>query len=51
MLVKINPETGLRASASDPQGIFEVFREEYIPKTLYKPFSGREAEDATQSLF
>ena len=51
VLVKINPETGLRANASDPQGIFEVFREEYIPKTLYKPFSGREAEDATQSLF
>ncbi len=51
VLVKINPETGLRANASDPQGIFEVFREEYIPKKLSKPFSGREAEDATQSLF
>tara|TARA_B100001939_G_C16506092_1_gene431720 strand:- start:31 stop:480 length:450 start_codon:yes stop_codon:yes gene_type:complete len=51
VLVKINPETGLRANASDPQGIFEVFREEYVPKTVSKPFSGREAEDATQSLF
>ncbi|MBC08849.1 MAG: peptidase [Gammaproteobacteria bacterium] len=51
VLVKIDPETGLRANASDPQGIFEIFREEYIPQVLSKPFPGREAEDPTQTLF
>ena len=51
VLVKIDPKTGLRANASDPQGIFEIFREEYIPQVLSKPFPGREAEDPTQTLF
>ena len=29
--VRINPETGYRADASDPDAIFEMFREEQIP--------------------
>lgn len=51
VLVKIDPKTGLRANASDPQGIFEIFREEYIPQTLSRRYTGQEAEDPTQTLF
>ncbi len=29
--VKIDPETGKRTEPSDPDGVFEIFREEYIP--------------------
>lgn len=29
--VKIDPESGLRTAPSDPDGIFEIFREEYVP--------------------
>jgi penicillin-binding protein 1A len=51
VLVKIDPKTGLRAKASDPQGIFEIFREEYSPQTMSKRVPGFEAEDPTQTLF
>ena len=51
VLVKIDPKTGLRAKASDPQGIFEIFREEYSPQTMPKRVPGFEAEDPTQTLF
>ena len=29
--VKIDPETGKRTDPSDPDGVFEIFREEYVP--------------------
>ena len=29
--VRINPDTGLRAEPSDPDAIFEIFREEFVP--------------------
>jgi penicillin-binding protein 1A len=29
--LKIDPETGLRTEPSDPNGIFEMFREEFAP--------------------
>ncbi len=29
--VKIDPETGLRTAPTDPDGIFEIFREELVP--------------------
>ncbi len=51
VLVKIDPKTGLRAKASDPKGIFEIFREEYSPQTMSKRVPGFEAEDPTQTLF
>jgi len=51
VLVKIDPKTGLRAKASDPQGIFEIFREEYSPQTISKRVPGFEVEDPTQTLF
>ena len=51
VLVKIDPKTGLRAKASDPQGIFEIFREEYSPQRISKRVPGFEAEDPTQTLF
>ena len=51
VLVKIDPKTGLRANASDPQGIFEIFREENSPQTMSKRVPGFEAEDPTQTLF
>ena len=51
VLVKIDPKTGLRAKASDPQGIFEIFREEYSPQTMSKRVPGFEVEDPTQTLF
>ncbi|MGI9323545.1 MAG: penicillin-binding protein 1A [Pseudomonadales bacterium] len=30
--VKIDPATGLRADPSDPDGVFEIFREELVPE-------------------
>ena len=32
--VKIDPETGLRTDPADPDGIFEIFREEFAPAHL-----------------
>ena len=29
--VRIDPETGFRADPSDPDAIFEIFREEFAP--------------------
>ena len=29
--VKIDPETGLRTNPADPDGVFEIFREEHVP--------------------
>ena len=32
--VRIDPETGLLVNASNPNGIFETFREQYVPKSM-----------------
>ena len=31
VLVKIDPETGLRTNPADTHGIFEIFREDHVP--------------------
>lgn len=47
--VKIDPATGLRTDPADPDGIFEIFREELVPEQI----KGREVEDSdiTQQIF
>ncbi len=50
--VRINPGTGLRAKATDPEAVFEIFREEFVPPLgpdLVK--SQDKEEQATQSIF
>ena len=48
--VKIDPETGLRTTPSDPDGIFEIFRAERVPGS--SGFKRREEEsDITQQVF
>jgi len=46
--VKIDPKTGLRADPADPDGIFEIFREELAP-TATAALAKKE-EKATESL-
>ena len=48
--VKIDPETGLRTDPTDPDGIFEIFREELVPPPAA---TGGEAKDSniTQDVF
>ncbi len=48
--VKIDPETGLRTAPTDPDGIFEIFREELVPA---EKAGGKASEDAdlTQQIF
>lgn len=47
--VKIDPTTGLRTDPADPDGIFEIFREEHVPEQLKR----QDAEDSniTQQIF
>jgi len=52
--VRIDPETGERARAGDPDAIFEIFREEQTPKLkddtpAYSPYDN--AERLTEDLF
>jgi len=52
--VRIDPETGLRARAGDPDAIFEIFRSENVPELeednapVYTPY---EAESLAEDLF
>ena len=48
--VKIDPETGLRTDPTDPGGIFEIFRQEYVPEYngVLPPI---EEVEATQDIF
>ncbi|MBO7007983.1 MAG: peptidase, partial [Pseudomonadales bacterium] len=48
--VKIDPETGLRTDPADPDGIFEIFREELVPEEV-KRASDPEQSDITQQIF
>ncbi len=48
--VKIDPETGLRTDPTDPDGIFEIFREELVPEEV-KRASDPEQSDITQQIF
>ena len=48
--VKIDPETGLRTDPSDPDGIFEIFREELVPIES-RSAKQAEADDPTQQIF
>jgi penicillin-binding protein 1A len=48
--VKIDPATGLRTEPTDPDGIFEIFREELVPEEART--SGEVSEkDLTQQIF
>ncbi len=50
--VKIDPETGLRTDPSDPDGIFEVFREEFAPTaTAALAKKEEEAAESLQQIF
>lgn len=49
--VRINPRTGLRARATDPDAVFEIFREEFIPPLPDLARSQDNEEQATQSIF
>jgi len=48
--VKIDPETGLRTDPADPDGIFEIFRQEFVPEYngVLPPV---EEVEATQDIF
>ena len=48
--VKIDPQTGLRTEPTDPEGIFEIFREERVPE---KTLVARETQEAepVQEIF
>jgi len=48
--VKINPDTGLRTSASDPDGIFEYFRQEFAPEPAQRVASEEDTADY-QAIF
>ncbi|MBL6689897.1 MAG: PBP1A family penicillin-binding protein [Pseudomonadales bacterium] len=48
--VKIDPETGLRTDPTDPDGIFEIFREELVPEEI-KRSTEAEQSDITQQIF
>ena len=49
--VKINPDTGERALPGDPDGIFEVFREEMAPKALEGNQGTSKVADSIEELF
>jgi penicillin-binding protein 1A len=49
--VRINPETGLRASPSDTETIFELFREEYVPSGGAVTTDQHEDDLPTKSIF
>jgi penicillin-binding protein 1A len=48
--VKIDPETGLRTDPTNPDGIFEIFREELVPEEI-KRSTEAEQSDITQQIF
>ena len=48
--VKIDPETGLRTIPTDPNGIFEIFREERVP-ALSSLDQEIEEADISQQIF
>ena len=48
--VKINPETGLRTDPADPDGIFEIFRQEHVP-AYEGVIPTTEETEATQDIF
>ncbi len=43
--VKIDPKTGQRTSPSDPDGVFEYFRQEYVPKEAQRLARDEDAAD------
>ncbi len=50
--VRINPRTGLRAKATDPNAVFEIFREEYVPPDAPDLVHAQDKEEqATQEIF
>lgn len=52
VMVRIDPKTGLRASASDKDAVFEIFREEYAPSPVDGLAQKQEKEEeATQIIF
>lgn len=48
--VKIDPKTGLRTNPGDPDGIFEIFREERVPPARQAD-TKEEVEEFTQQIF
>ena len=48
--VKIDPETGLRTSPADPDGIFEIFRAERAP-TESSPDQQIDSTSISQQIF
>ena len=48
--VKIDPESGLRTDPADPDGIFEIFREELVPTQGGARMKSGET-DPTQQIF
>jgi penicillin-binding protein 1A len=49
--VRIDSKTGLRTSASNPNAIFELFREEQVPTEAPSVATKQEEEQATQMIF
>ena len=49
--VKIDPDTGLRTDPADPDGIFEIFREELVPVETVTGKKADETGDMTQQVF
>lgn len=49
--VRINPETGLRARASDSRTIFELFRAEFVPPEAAVLANQHENDQATKIIF
>ena len=49
--VKIDPKTGLRTDPADPDGIFEIFREERVPGETATNGKTDDADDMTQQVF
>jgi len=49
--VRIDPDTGFRAELSDPNAIFEIFREENVPKPGPSLARKEETEDPVKQIF
>jgi|TARA_B100000315_G_scaffold117893_1_gene108083 penicillin-binding protein 1A len=49
--VRINPRSGLRARATDPDAVFEIFREELVPDLPADLHSEDEEDHATREIF
>ena len=48
--IKIDPKTGQRTSPSDPDGVFEYFRQEFAPEEAQRLASDEDAADY-QAIF